>query len=135
MHHHLSPGAVHQSHFISWNLRKIEWLRLEGTSGSHLIQPPCSSKVTCSQLPSIQTAFEYLQGWRLHNLPGQPMPVLIHSHSEKALPDIQRECLLPQVLTLGTTGKSLAPSFLHPPFRYLYTLVTFNANPGITAET
>lgn len=31
-------------------------------------------------------------------------------------------CLLPLVLALGTTEKSLGP-FLHPPFRYLYMLV------------
>ena len=26
----------------------------------------------------VQMAFEYLQGWRLHSLPGQPVPVLGH---------------------------------------------------------
>ena len=32
-------------------------------------------------------------------------------------------CPLPLVLSLGTTGKSLAPSSLHPPFSYLWTFV------------
>ena len=32
-------------------------------------------------------------------------------------------CPLPLVLSLGTTEKSLAPSSLHPPFRYLCTLI------------
>ena len=32
-------------------------------------------------------------------------------------------CPLTLVLALGTTAKSLAPSSLHPPFRYLYTLI------------
>jgi len=36
-------------------------------------------------------AFKYLQGWRLHNLSGQPVPVLSHPHSEKVFPDVQRE--------------------------------------------
>ena len=36
-------------------------------------------------------AFEYLQGWRLHNLPGQPVPVLSHPHSKKVFPDVQTE--------------------------------------------
>lgn len=31
-------------------------------------------------------------------------------------------CPLPLLLSLGTTGKSLVPFYLHPPFRYLYTL-------------
>ena len=39
----------------------------------------------------VQTVFEYLQGWRLHNLSGKPVPVLSHSQSEKVFPDIQRE--------------------------------------------
>jgi len=30
----------------------------------------------------IQMAFEDLQGWRLHDLPGQPVPVLSHAHSK-----------------------------------------------------
>jgi len=77
----------------------------------------------------VQTAFEYLQGWRFHNFPGQLVPALSHPHRKKAFPDVQREppvfslCPLSVVLSLGTTEESLAPSSLHPPFRYLYTLI------------
>jgi len=39
----------------------------------------------------VQMAFEYLQGWRLHNISGQPVPVLGHPHSEKVFPDVQRQ--------------------------------------------
>ena len=39
----------------------------------------------------IQTASEYLQGWRIHNLPRQPVPVLDHPHSDKVFPHVQRE--------------------------------------------
>ena len=39
----------------------------------------------------VHMAFKYLQEWRLHNLPGQPVPVLGHPHSEKVLPDVQRK--------------------------------------------
>jgi len=35
--------------------------------------------------------FEYLQGWRLHNLSGQPVPGLGHPHSEETFPDVQME--------------------------------------------
>ena len=63
----------------------------------------------------VQVASEYLQGRRLHTLLGQPVPVASHPHSFSL-------CPLPLVLSLGTTEKSLAPSSLHPPFRYSYTL-------------
>jgi len=39
----------------------------------------------------VQTAFEYLQGWRLHSLSGQLVPVVGHPYSKKVLPDVQRE--------------------------------------------
>jgi len=39
----------------------------------------------------IRMAFEHLQGGRLHNLPGQPVPVLAHHHSENMTPPVQRE--------------------------------------------
>ena len=39
----------------------------------------------------VQTAFEYLQGWRIHNLSGQPVPVLSHPHGAKVFPDVQVE--------------------------------------------
>jgi len=77
----------------------------------------------------VQMAFEYLQGWRLHNLPGQPVPVLGHPLSKKVFPDVQWECpgfqSVPIAfgLSLGTTEQSLALSSLHPPCRYLCTLM------------
>ena len=37
----------------------------------------------------VQMAFEYLQGGRLHNLSGQPVPVLSNPHSKKVFPDVQ----------------------------------------------
>jgi len=39
----------------------------------------------------VQASFEYLQRRRLHNLPGQPVPVLRHPQSEEILPHIQLE--------------------------------------------
>lgn len=36
-------------------------------------------------------SFGYLQGWTLHNLSGQPVPVLSHSYSEEIFPDVQAE--------------------------------------------
>ena len=39
----------------------------------------------------VQVAFEYLQGGRLHNLSGQPVPVLSHPHSKTVFSEVQRE--------------------------------------------
>ena len=39
----------------------------------------------------VQMAFEYLQGGRLHNLSGQPVPGLSQPQSKKVFPDVQRE--------------------------------------------
>lgn len=70
-----------------------EWLRLEGTCGGRLVQPPCTSKATQEPIAQdcAQTAFECLQRYRLHNLLGQPGEMLSHLHSEKGLPGVQRE--------------------------------------------
>lgn len=58
----------------------------------------------------IQMALEYLQGWRIHNLPGWPVQAPGHSHSKKkkvswcseGIPVLSL-CPLFQVLSLGTT--------------------------------
>ena len=39
----------------------------------------------------VRMAFDRLQGRKLHNLSGQPVPVLGHPDSKKAFPDVQRE--------------------------------------------
>jgi len=118
--------------------RITEGLRLEGTSGVIWSTPPLKQgHLEQAVQDHVQAVFEYLQGWRLHHLPGQPVPVLGHSHSEKVFPDVQREppvflrgnllcfslCPLPLVLSLGTTEKYLSLSSLHSPFRYLCTLI------------
>lgn len=73
--------------------------------------------------------FEYLQGWRLHNLSGQSVTGLGHPHTENSfllfrgnLPSFTL-CPLALLLSLGTTGKGLVLSSLHPPVRYLNTSV------------
>ena len=77
--------------------------------------------------PVAWMAFEYLQGGALHSFSGQPVPVLSHSHGGKAFLMFRGNllcfslCPLPLVLPLGTTEKSLVPSFVHPPFSCLCT--------------
>jgi len=48
------------------------WLRLEGTTGGHLVEPPLLKQGQLEQVAQdhVQTAFEYLRGWRVHSLPG-----------------------------------------------------------------
>lgn len=63
----------------------------------------------------IQAAFEYLPGWRHHNLPGQPGPVLGHSHSKEVFSAVPCGPSVILVLSLGATEKSLAALSFHPP--------------------
>jgi len=65
------------------------WLRLEGPL--EVIWSKPLLKHGHLELVAQDHVLEYLQGWRLHNLPGQPVPWLGHPHREKVFPDVQRE--------------------------------------------
>lgn len=69
----------------------MRWLRLEGTSGRHLVHPNAQDH--------IQTLAEYLQGGQLHSLSGKPVPVLVTLTVEKAFSDVWTE---PPVLLVGS---------------------------------
>ena len=56
----------------------------------------------------------------LHNISGQPVPMLHHLHSTEVLPDAQME---PLVLALDITKESFILSSLFSPFRYLLTFL------------
>lgn len=59
------------------------WLRLEGISGGHLVQHPLKpSHPKLVAQDHVQADFEYLWGWRPHNLPGQPELTLTKFPSE-----------------------------------------------------
>ncbi|XP_035744351.1 signal recognition particle 19 kDa protein [Egretta garzetta] len=47
-------------------------------------------------------AFAYIQRWKLHHLAGQPVLALGHPHSEKVLPDIQREPPVPHSVPIAS---------------------------------
>ena len=47
----------------------------------------------------VQVGLEYLQRRRLHNLPGQPVPVLHHPQREEVLPHVQTELYLLHSIT------------------------------------
>lgn len=81
-------------------VRRVIWsnLLLEKSHVEHIAQD------------CIHMAFEYLQQWRLHSFPWQPVPVLCHPQSKNMFLDVQKEplCLLP--LVLGTRSRSLSLS-------------------------
>jgi len=49
----------------------------------------------------VQAGLEYLQRKRLHNLPGQPGPVLRHPQREEVLPHVQKELPLLQFVPIA----------------------------------
>jgi len=49
----------------------------------------------------VQAALEYLQRRRLHNLPGQPVPVLCHPQREEVLPHVQTELPMLQFVSIA----------------------------------
>lgn len=100
-----------------------EWWRLEGTSGVHLVQP--CSQAGQSQLP--RTLARWLWKSQRRKISQAPWQSVSHTPpTQKVFPNLQREtpvlqCMpmaWPLVLTMGTTGKSLALSDLLPPLRF-----------------
>ena len=49
----------------------------------------------------VQAGLEYLQRRRLHNLPGQPVPVLCHPQREEVLLCVQMELLILQFVSIA----------------------------------
>ena len=72
--------------------RFIEWPGLKRTTGIIEFQPPCyvhgRQPLDEAAQSHIQPGLEGLQGWGIHNLHGQPVPVCHHLLSEKLLPNI-----------------------------------------------
>ena len=75
------------------NHRIAESQGLEGTSVDHLLQPPLPRQGHLKQVAQdhVQVGFEYLQRRRLHNLSGQPVPVLHHPQRDEVLLHVQME--------------------------------------------
>jgi len=74
----------------------------------------------------VQTAFEYLQGGRLTTSLGNLCQCLVTLTVKECFLMCGWNllhfswCPLPLALSLGKTKESLAPSSLHPPFKYSY---------------
>ena len=59
----------------------------------HLVQSPLLKQRHLQQAAQdlVQAGLEHLQRKRLHNLPGQPVPVLRHPQREEVLRHVQTE--------------------------------------------
>jgi len=78
--------------------RIIEQFGLQGTFQGHLVQPPCNKQGhllldQAAQSP-IQPNLECFQGWGIHHLSGQPVPVFHYPHCKKPLAYIQAKSTL-----------------------------------------
>ena len=111
--------------------RTAGWLRLGGTSGGHRLQPPCSSRVTHSRLP--RTMSRRLLSTSKDGDSTTSLGSLCQCSATLTVTECflmfrgnllcVSLCPLPLVLSLGTAGKSLAPSSSPPRCRCKYTWV------------
>jgi len=109
--------------------RITECFLLEGTFRGHLAQPPCSEHGylpldQVAQSP-IQPGLERSQGWGLHCLSGQSVPVFHHSYgknfyliSSLNLPSLSLKPLL-LVLSQQALLKTFFPTFPTGPLQVL----------------
>lgn len=95
---------------LSWI---IDCLRLAGTSGGPLTQPTLF-KLGYLELVAqdhIQMAFEYPQWWRVHNISGQPVPMIDQSPSQwKSVSCVQMKSTVFQFATTAFAVALTVPS-------------------------
>lgn len=76
-------------------------MRLKGTSGDHLVYPPCLKRRHVDQVAQghVHLGFKYIQEWRLHNFSVQPIPVFSNlrskSRAQLSPPFCKSFCLSP----------------------------------------
>jgi len=76
----------HDNHrIISWGHRIIEWPGLKRTTMIIEFQPPCYVQGCQAAQSHIQPGLECLQGWGIHNLLGQPVPVCLKSRNKSII--------------------------------------------------
>ena len=80
----------------SWNHRIIDWKR-PLRSSSPTINPTLPCLLNHITKCHVYTFFEHLQGWGLHPLPGQPVPMPDRSFSKEIFPSIQSKPPLTQL--------------------------------------
>ena len=107
----------------------IEWPGLKRTTMIVEFQAPCHVQgrqpLERAAQSHIQPGLECLQRWGIHNLLGQPVPVVFTTLWVKNFPlisNLNLPCLslkpFPLVLSLSTHVNSCSPSCLYAPFKY-----------------
>jgi len=117
----------HTQYTLKYSL--IELLRLEKnskiTKSTHQPTPPMPTDHVPQCL--ISTVPAHLEGWWLHHLPGQPVPMHHHSSWEEMFPNIQPEpptVLFEAITSHSTTWEQRLNSTLpQPPVRELQRAV------------
>ena len=91
---------------------------LERTFKAHLEQTPCNEQghLPLDQIAQspVQPDLKCLQGWGLHYLSGQPVPVFHHTHCKKFLPYIQSKSTLPQFKAITPCPIATGPAKVCP---------------------
>lgn len=107
-----------QSHKCWKDHRITEWKKLDRTSEKHLVQCPYTKQSLLGQATRdyIQSAFEYVQGCRLHTL---PVP-----HSEEKKKKKVYLCLK-RILCISVVAHCLFFSPLAPLRRFWLNLLSF----------
>ena len=85
----------------------------------------------------VQVGLEYLQRRRLHNLPGQPVPLLCHTQREEVLPHVQMELPVLQFVPVaprsdtGHHWKESSPVLLTPTLKILIGIYKVPSRPSL----
>jgi len=85
----------------------------------------------------VQAGFEYLQRRRLHNLPGQPVPVLCHPQSKVFLSRVQTELPMLQFMPVapcpvaGHHWKGFRPILLTPTLKIFIGIYKIPSPPSL----
>ena len=101
-------------------------------------QPPCY--VQGRQPPDqavqshIQPGLECLQGWDIHNLLGQPVPVCHHSLCEKLLLNIQPKPPLSHFKTIPPCPITIHPCKQPLPFLFIHSLQVLEGHNEVSPE-
>ena len=80
----------------------------------------------------VQAGLEYLQRRRLHNIPGQPVPVLCRPQREEILPHVQTELPVLQfvpVAPLSCCWALLKRAWPHPPDTHPSDICKYTLGP------
>jgi len=97
-----------------------EWFVLEGSHKSHPVQLPCSEQghlqlEQVAQSP-IQPDLECHQGWVIHHLSGQPVPVPHRTYCKKFISHVQSKSLLFKFETTSPCPVTTDPAEESVPF-------------------